>query len=195
MRNFGLTAIGDHSTPPLAPGSIRAPALRRQHPHVLLRDHRVGEADQLAGVALVDVDVPGLAAVDHDVDHLAVLVLRLGQDRRADGVQVPHVVGDVLEVPLVRAVVQVDRDDRVGVEVVAGADVTVQVGRGIADHEEDRARLLVHRRSHPHAAAQRLVERAAFANAAFSSAMSRCMSRPVASFIAQTPSWPFSGIV
>src|SRR5678815_5772607 len=34
-----------------------------------------------------------------------------------------------------------------------------------------------------------------FANCAFSAAMSRCMSRPVASLTAQTPSWPFSGIV
>ena len=59
---------------------------------------------------VVHVDVTGLAAMDDDVDHLAALVLRLGQDRRAHGVEVPHVVRDVLEVPLVRALVEVDGD-------------------------------------------------------------------------------------
>ncbi len=100
----------------------------------------------------------GLAAVNDDVDHLAVLVLGLRQYRRADGVQVPDVVGDVLEVPLVRALVEIDGDHRVGVQVVAGTDRAIQVRRRIADDEEYGARLLVDRRRHPHAAAQRLVE-------------------------------------
>ena len=117
------------------------------------------EADQLAGGAVVHVDVAGLAAVDHDVDHLAALVLRLGQDRRADRVEVPDVVRDVLEVPLVGAGVEVDRDDRVGVQVVArAARRRTGPGDGIADDEEHGVRLLVDRGRHPHAAAERLVE-------------------------------------
>ena len=36
---------------------------------------------------------------------------------------------------------------------------------------------------------------ASFASAAFSAAMSRFMLRPVESFTAHTPSWPFSGMV
>src|SRR2546422_6425039 len=39
---------------------------------VLLRNHRIGKADQLAGVALMHIDVARLAAMDDDVDHLAV---------------------------------------------------------------------------------------------------------------------------
>ena len=131
------------------------------------------------------VDVTGLAAVDRDRDHLAGLVLGFGQDHRADRVQIPHVVGDVLEVGLVGAGVQIDRDDRVGVQVVAGTDVAVQVGRGVAHHEVHGPGLPVDRRRHPHAAAQGLVEAAALSasRSAFSLAMSRCMLRPVASCV------------
>ena len=107
------------------------------------------------------VDVSGLSAVDHDVDHLAVLVPGLRQDRRADCVEVPYVVRDVLEVPLVVAGGEVDRDQRVGVQVVPGALRAVEVGRGIAGDEKYRLGLAVDRGRHPHAAAQRLVEAAA----------------------------------
>ena len=69
-------------------------------------------------------------------------------------------MGDVLGVPLVGAGVQIHRNHRIGVEVVARPFRAIQVGRGIADHEEDGACLQVDRRVHPHAAAQRLVERA-----------------------------------
>src|SRR6266581_5057351 len=148
--------------PAVRPGK-HARALRgRQHPHVLLRDHRFGKADQLARAALVHVDVAGLPAVDHDVDHLAVLVLGLRQDRRADRVEVPYVVRDVLEVPLVLAGVEIDCDHRVGVQVVAGTLRAVKIGRGIAGDEEHGLGLAVDRGRHPHAAAERLVERAAF---------------------------------
>ena len=58
----------------------------RQHPHVLLRDHRLGEADEVAVRAIVDVDVPGLPAVDHAGDHLAGLILYVDEDRRAHGI-------------------------------------------------------------------------------------------------------------
>ena len=69
-------------------------------------------------------------------------------------------MGDVLEVPLVGALVEVDRDHRIRVQVVARANRAVEVRRRIADDEEDRAGLLVDCGRHPHAAPQRLVERA-----------------------------------
>ena len=127
--------------------------LGRQHPHVLLRDHRFAKADQLAGRAVVHVDVARLAAVDCDLAHLAVLAGGLGQDHRRHRVEVPDVVRDVLVMALVGALVEVDGDDRVGVQVVARALGAVQVGARIADNEEDRVRFLVDRRRHPHTAA------------------------------------------
>ena len=69
-------------------------------------------------------------------------------------------MGDVLEVPLVGALVEVDGDDRVRIQVVAGADRAVEVRRRIARNEEHGAGFLVDGGRHPHAASQRLVERA-----------------------------------
>ena len=64
---------------------------------------------------------------------------------------------NVLEVADVLAGVEIERDERVGIEVVAGADRAVEVGRGIADDEIDALRRQVDRRILPHAAAERLV--------------------------------------
>src|SRR5207245_9406869 len=55
------------------------------------------------------------------------------------------------------------RNQRVGIQVVAGALRAVQVGRGIAGDEKHGLGLAVDRRGHPHAAAERLVEAAALA--------------------------------
>ena len=52
---------------------------------------------------------------------LAALVLDVNQDWWRDCIQIPDVMRDVLVVPLVLAGVEVDRDDGVGVQVVAGA--------------------------------------------------------------------------
>src|SRR5262245_64597349 len=71
-------------------------------------------------------------------------------------------MGDVLEVALVLAGVEIDRNQRVGVEVVTGADRTVEVRRGIADHEIDELALEIDRRILPYAAAEGLVGDAQF---------------------------------
>src|SRR5262249_35732364 len=135
-----------------------ASALRgRQRPHVLLRHHGFGEADEAAILAIVYVHVTGLAGVDHARNNLAALVLDVDQNRRADRIQVPHVVGDILEVANVLASVEIERDERVSVEVVARALRAVEVGRGIAHHEIDAVGGKVDRRILPHAAAERLV--------------------------------------
>ena len=130
---------------------------RRQGPHARLIHHRLGEADEAAVLAVVDVDVAGLAGVDDAGNRVAVLVLHVDQDRRAHRVEIPQVVGDVLEVAGVLAGVEIERDQRVRVEVVAGTDRAVEVGRRVADDEVDALRLEVDRGVLPHAAAERLV--------------------------------------
>ncbi len=131
--------------------------LGRQHPHVLLRDHRLGEADEAAILGVVDVDVAGLAGVQDDLGRLAVLAGRLGKHGRRNRVEVPYVMGDILEVADVFAGVEVERDHRVGVEIVAGPDGAVEVGRGIADDEIDAVGCEIDARVLPHAAAERLI--------------------------------------
>ena len=64
---------------------------------------------------------------------------------------------DVLEVADVLAGVEVDRDQRVGVEVVARTQAAVEIGRRIADHEVDAGCVEIDRRVLPDAAAERLV--------------------------------------
>ena len=126
---------------------------------------------------------------------LAVLVRRVDQHGRADRVEIPDVMGDVLEVADVLAGVEIERDQRVGVEVVAGTDRAVEVGRGIADHEIDAVGRQVDRRDS--ATRRRRAScrgRRSWRARPSRPAMSRCMSRPVASLVAQTPT-EFSGIV
>ena len=60
--------------------------------------------------------------------------------------------------PLVGALVEVDCDDRAGIEIVARPDRTVERRRRAADDEEDGSGLPVDGRCHGHAATQRLVE-------------------------------------
>ncbi len=128
----------------------------RQHPHVLLRHHGIREADQAAVLPIVHIDMTGLTAVDDARNDLAVLVLNIDQDRRADRVKIPNVMGDVLIVAGILAGVEIERHERVGVEIVAGTNGAVQVGRRIADHEIDALRGEIDRRVLPHAAAERL---------------------------------------
>ena len=100
----------------------------------------------------------GLAAMDGDLAQHAVFALGLGQDDRRHGIQVPHIVCDVLVVPLVRTGVEVHSNDGVGVQVVTRTLSAIQIGAGVADDEERGVGVLVDGRCHPDAAAQRLVE-------------------------------------
>ena len=122
-----------------------------------MRHHRLGKADEAAILPIVDIDVAGLAGVQHGRHHFARLVARVDQHRRADVIEVPEVMRNVLEVADVFAGVQIHRDQRVGVEIVAGTHRTVEVGRRIADHKVDAVRRLVDRGVLPHAAAEGLV--------------------------------------
>ena len=112
---------------------------------------------RLQSLRSVDVDVPGLAAVNDGRHDVAVLVLGIDQDRRARVVEIPNVMGDVLEVADIFAGIEIDRDERLRVEIVAGPDRAVEVRRRVADHEVDALGLEIDRRVLPHAAAERLV--------------------------------------
>jgi hypothetical protein len=46
-------------------------------------------------------------------------------------------MGNILEVADVLSSVQIERDEGVGIEVVAGPDGAVEIGRGVADDEVD----------------------------------------------------------
>src|SRR5262249_39062251 len=100
---------------------------------------------------------PGLARMDDPGNDLPGLVANVDQNRRTGRVEVPDVVGDVLEVADVFAGLEIEGDQRVGVEVVAGAQRSVEIGRRIADHEIDAVGGEIDRRVLPNAAAQRLV--------------------------------------
>ena len=88
--------------------------------------------EELAVLAVQAVEVAVAVRLDQRLDPLAVAV-DVDQHGLVDAVVVPDVVGAVLEVPLVCAVVRVECQDRAGVEVVALADLAVEVGRGVAD--------------------------------------------------------------
>ena len=124
---------------------------RRLRVHVLLRHERRGATDQLAGGGVEHVHEAGLARFHHGL-----LPTHHGDHRWAHRVQVPHVVRHFLISPLELAVGRVDRDDRFGPAVVARADRPVQIGRRVADRDEQGLAGLVVGGRHPHRAAARL---------------------------------------
>ena len=102
----------------------------------------------------MDIDVSGLATVDNGGDDLAVFVFGIDQHRRADGIEIPNVMRDVLVVASVLAGFQVERDEAVGVQVVAGTNAAVEIRRWVADDEEDAVQLQVDGWVLPDAAAE-----------------------------------------
>ena len=75
---------------------------------------------------------PGLAGMHQDFPQRSAIA-HVGEHRRGRAVVVPDVVVHFLEVPLVRAGLQIERDDRYGEQVVAAARGAVVVGTGVAD--------------------------------------------------------------
>ena len=82
-------------------------------------------------------------AVDVDVD----------EDRRRRKVVVPHAVMHALEVPRALAGLRVDRHDRLGEQVRAGAMAAVEIVGRRAERQVDVAELLVGRHVGPHVGA------------------------------------------
>ncbi len=105
----------------------------------------------------MDIDEARLPGMDHRGHRRPVLVLGIDQDRRTDRIEIPHVMRDILEVADIFAGIEIDRDQAVGVEIVARAHRAVEIGRGIADHEIDAPRGEIDRRVLPHPAAETLV--------------------------------------
>jgi hypothetical protein len=70
---------------------------------------------------------------------------------------------------------QIDRHERVGIQIITWTHAAIDVGRWIADDEVDALVRRVYRRVLPDRTAERFVRIAALlANAAFSAAISRC---------------------
>ena len=117
-------------------------------PRVLRHRRFVGLEERLAGGAIEHEEMRRLAAV---VDRLARLAADrdVGQKRRVHVVHVPDVLVDGLEVPLVGAGLEIERDQRVGEEILTRTSRAVlrpaaapRVGEGVVRHAElgiDRA--------------------------------------------------------
>ena len=109
-------------------------------------------AQELAVGAVEDVvEAVAIGLRDH-LAHLAadVDVVELGD---GDGVVVPALVGDGLEIPFQLPGIDVERDDRARVEIVAGAPLRVEHVHGIAGAEIGEVRLGIEGRLRPYAAA------------------------------------------
>src|SRR5262245_12688692 len=109
-------------------------------PHVVLRHHRLGETNEAAVLAIVNVCLPDLAGTYHAGNHVAMIVLDIDQDRRGGWIEIPHIVRDVLEVAGIFAAIEIKRYKRFRVEIVAWPNRTVETWRRVADHEVDALR-------------------------------------------------------
>ena len=126
----------------LGGGGDLAGNLARRHGALLDGPHG------LAGPAVEGVHEPGLAGDRDRVDDLAVH-LDGHQHGRAGQVEVPQPVVDGLVVPRQLAGAGVERDQRLGVEVVAQPVAAVVVVRRGADAGEEQSALLVHHHRRP----------------------------------------------
>src|SRR5262245_45860908 len=113
---------------------------RRHCPHVLLDHRRLGETNEAAILAIVNVDMPDLARPYYAGNYVAIIVLNIDQDWRGGWVEIPHVMRNVLEVADIFARIEIKRYERLGVEIVTGPDRAVEARRRIADHEVDALR-------------------------------------------------------
>ncbi len=74
---------------------------------------------------------------------------RIDQRRRSHGVKIMHVMRRELEVPLQFAGLRIERDDRVGVEIVPRPIVSDQIVAGVADRPVESVQILVVGPGHP----------------------------------------------
>ena len=126
---------------------------RAGHGPLFDRPHR------LPGTAIEDVEEAGLRGLHDGVDPLPV-DRDLAEGRRADRVPFPDVVAHRLKVPDPLARSGVERDERVGVQVVAGPVAAVVRGGRRRDLDVDVAELLVGRQAAPRPEVARVLPRA-----------------------------------
>ena len=91
---------------------------------------------------------PGLAGVHQHFPERS-LVANIREHRRRRAVVVPDVVVHFLEVPLVRAGLEIERDDRHREQIVAAPRGSVVVGTGITNRHVDQSELRVDGRMRP----------------------------------------------
>ena len=127
------------------PGLLRDRLRRRiplaRHVRLCLRTF-IDAVHRRAGLAVQDEHEAGLADLRERGNRPAVLP-DVDQTRRGRQVVVPHLVADVLEVPLQLAGQRVERDGRVAEQVVAGPIAAVVVHARTADRHVDEAALLI----------------------------------------------------
>ena len=104
--------------------------------------------ERLAGLALEDIDEPGLAGLRHDLDRFAV-VPHGQQLRRGRVVVIPEIVVNDLEVPQPFARTRVEREQAIAKQVVPLAIAAVEIVCRRAGRYEDDAILLVERQIAP----------------------------------------------
>ena len=107
----------------------RPPVLVERCPVEFL--HVDAGVDESAGGAIEDVE-EAVAVGLHDGWGDGPVALDVDEEQLGVAVVVPHVVGRELEVPKALAGVGIYRQQAVGVEVVAGAQIAVPVRRGVA---------------------------------------------------------------
>ncbi len=114
--------------------------LRRPRRLLLVLRHRLlGDAvERLAGRAVEHVEPPRLRRLRD-----ALLAAGVEQHDGARRVEVPDVVVHLLEVPLQLAGLHVERDDRRGVEVLAGPLATEPVGSRVAGREVEEPEIRI----------------------------------------------------
>src|SRR5688572_21053742 len=127
-------------------GWLRREGLRRRRPltgHVGLRNRPLDDRpDRLPGLPIEDVEEPLLRRLRDDLSRLAVLTDRQ-QLGRLRNVPVPEIVVNELLMPDSLAGARIDRDERVGEQVVALAIAAVEVVARAAESDERDAVLLV----------------------------------------------------
>ena len=80
-----------------------------QHPHVLLRHHGLGEADQAAILRIMNIDMSSLARMEDALNHLSLLVFDRSHERRRHRIEVPQIMRDILEMTYIFAGIEIDR--------------------------------------------------------------------------------------
>ena len=85
----------------------------------------------------MDVDMAGFAAMQDARNHFAIFIFNVDKNGWANCIQIPHIMSDILEMADVFTGVQINGNKRVGVEVVARTNGTIQIGRWVSGDKEN----------------------------------------------------------
>ena len=149
-----VPGIKSHRVPFLAsggPGADSHASFRRQRGRVDERPPRLGikaidplgfvgpghfakrlAVEELTVFTVQAIEIPVAVCLNQRLGGLAGNV-DVDQQRFVDAVIIPEVVWAVLEMPFIGAIVWIEGENRAGVEVVSLANLSVEVGRRVAD--------------------------------------------------------------